>query len=217
MITAIDYASQIVYGSRQTLEFTVKVANEFKNKPGVWCELGVAAGAHIIGMMSVKADNKIYAFDSFCGLPLPSNRDNQMPGIRELKEWEQKALPDPGKQKLETTGATSVSLGDFWHHIDTVFGPRRHNVTAIEGWFEQTLPLHADTIEPISILRLDSDLFYSTWICLQYLFPRVIKGGCVIIDDIELPGCKSAVEEYFELIDYQPNYQYVSNICYFYK
>lgn len=215
MITALDYASQIAYSSRETLKFSYQMAVKYKDSQGVFVEAGVAAGAQIIAMMYGAPGKLIYAFDSFCGLPLPSNRDDQMPGIKFLTKQEQATLPNPGEQVLETTGATSVSEYDFWQHIDTAFGPKKHSVKTIKGWFEETVP-KSDT-GPIALLRLDGDLYNSTWVCLQHLFPKVITGGCIIIDDWELPGCRAACEEYFELIEYQPDYKFISNIAYLIK
>ena len=165
--------------------------------------------------MAYGAPNKtIYAFDSFEGIPLPSNRDDQMPGVRRLKEWEQKALPDPGKQVLKTTGATAVSLDSFKQHcFDSGVGTR--NIKPIRGWFAETVQNF--NREYIALLRFDGDLYNSTWVCLQHLFPKVIKGGCVIIDDWNLKGCQDACKEYFELIGYEPDYKFLSTIAYFYK
>lgn len=215
MITALDYASQIAYSSSETLKFSYQMAVRYKDSQGVFVEAGVAAGAQIIAMMYGAPGKLIYAFDSFCGLPLPSNRDDQMPGIKFLTKQEQATLPNPGEQVLETTGATSVSEYDFWQHIDTAFGPKKHSVKTIKGWFEETVP-KSDT-GPIALLRLDGDLYNSTWVCLQHLFPKVISGGCIIIDDWELPGCRAACEEYFKLIGYQPDYKFISNIAYLIK
>lgn len=220
MSNAISYASRIVYGTRQTLDFTVEMAHKYKDLPGVWCEMGVAAGAHIIAMASISKDKKIYAFDSYDGIPLASNRDDQLPGLYKLSEAEQKALPDPGKQVLESSGATVVPLENFWENVYSALGIKYTdptNIIAVKGWFELTVPIAAETIEPISILRLDSDLYNSTWVCLQHLFSNVIKGGVVIIDDWSLPGCRAACDEYFALIGYEPDYHYLSDICYFYK
>jgi hypothetical protein len=50
-------------------------------------------------------------------------------------------------------------------------------------------------------LRLDGDLHESTLVCLQNLYPKVSKGGVVIIDDWgSLVGCRVAVEQYFKSI-----------------
>lgn len=210
----LTYAKQIAYSSEQTLMFSYEMAKKFKDTPGCYVECGVAAGAQIIAMAYGAPNKNIYAFDSFEGIPLPSNRDDQMPGIGFLTTVEQSLLPRPGKQVLQSSGATVVSEADFWHHIDTCFGEDNKIIT-VRGWFEETLPPFVSY--PIAILRLDGDLYNSTWVCLQHLFPKVITGGCVIVDDWELPGCRAACEEYFALIGYKPDYKFISNIAFFYK
>lgn len=215
----LEYAKRIAYSSEETLRFTYNMACLYQDKPGVYVECGVAAGAQIIAMAYGAPNKTIYAFDSFEGIPLPSNRDDQMPGIMMLTETERKALPDPGKQKLETTGATSVSEEDFWNHIKSALGSKGNIITR-PGWFEDTTagwPKDHHHLGKISILRLDGDLYNSTLVCLQNLYPKVIKGGLVIIDDWQLHGCKSAVEDYFESIKYIPTIYFISNIAYFYK
>lgn len=214
-MNALDYAERIAYSSKETLRFTYDMAVKYKDSPGVFVECGVAAGAQIIAMMYGAPGKLIYAFDSFQGIPLPSNRDDQMPGIAMLTKVEQRALPSPGKQALISSGATLVSEGDFWHNIDTAFGPKKHSVKTIKGWFEETVP-QSDT-GPIALLRLDGDLYNSTWVCLQHIFPKVVKGGIVIIDDWNLPGCQAACVEYFELIGYQPEWKFISDIAFFEK
>lgn len=216
MNEALRYAEQIAYSSKEVLRFTYDQAVKYKDSPGVYVECGVAAGAQIIAMAAGAPNKTIYAFDSFEGISLPSNKDNQYPGIRFISKEEQAALPDPGKQVLESSGATAVSADDFWNHI-LMSGVNPINIGTVRGWFEETVPSRSKTIEPISILRLDGDLYNSTYVCLKHLFPKVIDGGCVIIDDIQLPGCKAACDDYFQSIDYKPQYQYVDNIAYFIK
>lgn len=210
----LDYAKQIAYSSQETLLFSFRMANQYQFRRGCFVECGVAAGAQVIAMRTGAPKMKIHAFDSFQGLPLPSNRDNQMPGLKYLTPHEILNLPDPGKQELVTTGATAVSVESFKEHLINS-GVGLDNIVIHEGWFEETVA-KSDT-GPIAILRLDGDLYNSTFVCLQHLFERVDPGGCVIIDDWELPGCRAACEEYFSLINYEPDYKFISNIAYFYK
>lgn len=190
---ALRYARQIAYSSEKVLQFSHDMAKKYCNDDcSVFVEAGVAAGAQVIAMRAGCPTSKIYALDSFCGLPLPSNKDNQMPGIRFLSKQEQRSLPNPGEQLLESTGAVSVCVGDFEQNIINAFG-NANNVYPIVGWFEETVPKLSETIEPISLLRLDGDLYNSTYVCLKYLYPKVVKGGLVIIDDWALPGCRQAV------------------------
>lgn len=213
-MSPIQYAEQICYSSKEVLRFSYDMAVKFKDSPGCFVECGTAAGAQVIAMSYGAPNKTIYAFDSFEGIPLPSNRDDQMPGIKRLKDWEQRALPDPGKQVLETTGATAVTMESFLTHIKDS-GVSYMNVIPVKGWFEKTL-IGLD-MPAIAILRLDGDLYNSTWVCLQHLFPKVIKGGCVIVDDIQLKGCADACKEYFDLIGYTPDYKYIDNVAYFFK
>lgn len=222
-MSPLDYAARICYSSVEVLKFSYESALKYKNIEGCIIEAGVAAGAQVIAFAYADPNKKIYALDSYDGLPMPSNKDDQFPGIRFLEKWEQAALPEPGKSLLETTGATRVPLEDFKEHIDRS-GVYSKNIIPVKGWFENVLPTFE--CEPINILRLDSDLYNSTYVCLKYLYPKVIKGGCVIIDDWALPGCRKAVEDYLNSSEvWAPNWEwgleYIkdenSTVAYWYK
>lgn len=77
---------------------------------------------------------------------------------------------------------------------------RRHGllddrVVFLKGWFQDTLPIAP--IETIAILRLDGDLYESTKVALEALYPKLSIGGYVIVDDYyHFPGCDRAVNEY---------------------
>lgn len=213
----LEYAKRIAYSNEETFMFTYEVAKELSKIPnGVFVECGVAAGAQVIAMAAGAPNKIIYAFDSFQGIPLPSNRDDQMPGIKLLSDAERKSLPNPGEQVLESSGATCVSEYDFMMHIQNS-GVDPINIKTVPGWFEHTAKLFGSMQVQISLLRLDGDLYNSTMECLKHLFNRVIKGGYVIIDDWELTGSRAACEDYFSSINYKPDYKFVSNIAYFVK
>lgn len=220
--SALEYAKRIAYSSEQVLMFTYEMAKKYADVPNsVFCECGVAAGAQIIAMAAGAPNKTIYAFDSFEGIPLPSNKDNQMPGIKMLTKEEQSKLPDPGEQVLESSGATKVSYDDFWDHINKS-GVNVENIWGIEGWFEETIPHFVKDVflenDGISILRLDGDLYNSTYVCLKYLYPKVIKGGLVIVDDIQLPGCEQAVNDYFkDTNQILPGRTWIDGTVYFHK
>jgi predicted O-methyltransferase YrrM len=215
MNKALQYAKQICFSSEETLLFTYAQAQSYKKTDGVFVECGVAAGAQIIAMAAGAPDKTIYAFDSFQGIPLPSNKDDQYPGIRKIGLDEQRSLPNPGSQLLESTGATVYTLEQFWNNVDKS-GVEKKNIITIQGWFEETVPVWANIIPQISILRLDGDLYNSTIVCLEHLYPLLIPGGILIIDDWDLPGCRQAIFDYFGW-SAAKNIQYVSNIAYMIK
>jgi hypothetical protein len=66
----------------------------------------------------------------------------------------------------------------------------------VEGRVEDTLPARAP--EQISLLRLDTDWYESTYHELEHLYPRVVAGGIVLIDDYgHWAGARQAVDDYF--------------------
>jgi len=64
------------------------------------------------------------------------------------------------------------------------------------GWFADTIP--TAEIGEIALLRLDGDLYESTRICVEHLYPKLSVGGWVIVDDWNLDGARKAVQELLE-------------------
>ena len=70
------------------------------------------------------------------------------------------------------------------------------NIKYIKGKVEDTLKFEIP--EKIALLRLDTDWYESTKIELETLFPKLQKGGLLIVDDYGYwKGSKKAVDEYF--------------------
>jgi hypothetical protein len=64
------------------------------------------------------------------------------------------------------------------------------------GLVEKTLP--AEAPEQIALLRLDTDWYESTKHELVHLYPRLVPGGVLIIDDYGFfRGARQATDEYF--------------------
>ncbi len=70
------------------------------------------------------------------------------------------------------------------------------NIIIVKGLVEETLEKNKPS--KISLLRLDTDFYQSTKIELDMLYPNLVVGGVIIIDDYgHWKGCKKAVDEYF--------------------
>jgi O-methyltransferase len=68
-------------------------------------------------------------------------------------------------------------------------------VRFLKGWFRDTLP--GAPVERLAVLRLDGDLYESTMDALSSLYPKVSRGGYVIVDDYgDVPACRQAVQDY---------------------
>jgi hypothetical protein len=69
------------------------------------------------------------------------------------------------------------------------------HVRLVKGKVEDTVPKNAP--EEIALLRLDTDWYESTRHELVHLFPRLVPGGVLIIDDYgHWQGARKAVDEY---------------------
>ena len=76
-------------------------------------------------------------------------------------------------------------------------GYDRARINFVRGKVEDTLPASAPA--EIALLRLDTDWYESTSHELVHLYPRLVKGGILIIDDYgHFAGAKKAVDEYFQ-------------------
>jgi O-methyltransferase len=65
----------------------------------------------------------------------------------------------------------------------------------VEGRVEETLP--AEAPQGIALLRLDTDWYASTKHELVHLYPRLVSGGVLILDDYGYwQGARQAVDEY---------------------
>ena len=184
---------------QNTYDMTKHVLNH--NVPGVFVECGVAAGAQIGVMHKCCLDNNkripIYAFDSFEGIPLASKDDDEQPGIG--PDFQRVDYEDP-RELLVSSGITVHSLENTSGNIRKWFPSTYTDFNYVKGWFQDTV---SSFNKPISILRLDGDLYESTKVCLEALYPLLSVGGILIIDDWALTGCRKACEEYFRKCNVQ--------------
>jgi hypothetical protein len=68
------------------------------------------------------------------------------------------------------------------------------NIRFVKGWFCDTMPKLS--IGKIAMLRLDGDMYSSTWDVLENLYHKLSIGGYLIIDDFALNGCRKAIEDF---------------------
>lgn len=181
----LNLVATVAYSSVETVYQTYKLTKEVANIEGILVECGVAAGAQLMAMSLADTGKQIIGFDSFEGIPLACEHDDEQPGIGAFEVQ---------AERLVSSGITSHSVENVLGNFDQI-GVKKTNLKLIKGWFQHTLPEFKKT--PIALLRLDGDLYESTKVCLELLYPMVSKGGIVIIDDYALGGCRKAVHEYF--------------------
>ena len=158
---------------------------------GDFVECGVFRGGSL-GILSHYAekyslDSKIYGFDTFedgfFNTPL-SDKDITIKGL--------KITPDKKINNFyPTKEEVRINLKKFFKDI-------KYSPELIKGDVLKTLKDPKNIPDKISILRLDTDLYLTTKIQLETLYPKLVSGGVLHIDDYGLcPGVRSAVDEYF--------------------
>ncbi len=176
------------------LETTYVLAKELNKKgiKGSFLELGVAQGgcSALICDVAFKEvsglDREVWLFDSFEGLPEPSEEDF------EEGETGNHLRPLP-------VGSCLGELEFVEKLLFEKFSFSREKVHLVKGWFQDTLPIQSKKLNGIALLRMDGDWYDSTKICLDNLYDKVVNEGVVIIDDYEsCYGCKRAVDEFIE-------------------
>jgi O-methyltransferase len=151
--------------------------------PGDLMETGVwRGGASILmaGILRIYGDTNrlVWLADSFQGLP-PPDPDR---------------YPADAGDTLFADPQLAVSLDQVKANFEK-YDLLNDQIRFLPGWFRDTL--HNAPITRLAVLRLDGDLYESTIVALQSLYPKLSPGGYVIVDDYGvMPNCKLAVEDF---------------------
>lgn len=157
-----------------------------ENVTGDVVECGVWRGGHIILARLVSPLRECWAYDTFDGMPEPGPYDRKRSG--------DKPPPDKALNKNWTKAAVEEVMANFIR--EGVWNDDLINL--IPGMVEQTLLDPMNLPDTISLLRLDTDWYQSTKIELEVLWPRLVKGGFLIVDDYgHWMGARKAVDDFF--------------------
>jgi O-methyltransferase len=147
---------------------------------GDFLEAGVLRGGACILMRAVlhalqNTQRIVWVADSFQGFP---EAELTAHGIKNPEQFNRQAA----------SLAEVKSLFARYHLLD-------EQVRFLPGFFEHTLP--DAPVKDLALLRLDGDFYNATTCILKHLYPKVVNGGFVIIDDYYIfEGCRRAVREY---------------------
>ena len=173
------------------LEATFEQARRLNDEgvPGDFVELGVARGgsAALLAFAAfdrnVPEPRRLWLFDSYEGLPEPGEKD-----YADDRTTGDHVRPLPKGSCLGTLeDVQSTLLGHF--RFD------QSRISFVKGWFQDTVPVTADKIRRVAMLRIDGDWYESTKISLNHFYDHVSPGGAVVVDDyFSCIGCKRAVD-----------------------
>lgn len=162
--------------------------------PGSFVECGLWKGgsAMLMALTLVERGVKrnLFLFDTFDGMTAPTGADRDMHGRAASEYLEGKhgqALAELVSARTTLTNVKEAIASTGYDSRFVYFVPGDVGDT-----LQRTQTLH------ISLLRLDTDFYDSTLAELVNLYPRVSRGGVVIVDDYgHWQGAKKAVDEYF--------------------
>lgn len=163
-----------------------KIAN---NLPGAIVECGVFKGASLSRfsifreLFGNSSSKKIIGFDAFGKFPNTKFLNDQ--------KFRKKFIDSSGKE-----GISKIQMMQVLKNKKT-----QQNVELIQGDITKTVPnyLKKHPELKISLLNLDTDIYEPSVTILENFFPRLVKGGILILDDYgTFPGETKAVDDYFE-------------------
>jgi len=153
---------------------------------GVW-KGGSMMVAALTLLAAGPARPTLHLFDTYEGMTAPTDIDRSSLFAATAAEL----LADKGK----SASIWAYSPLDEVRHNLSSTGYPTNRMRFVKGRVEDTLP--AEAPDKISLLRLDTDWYESTKHELVHLFPRLVSGGVLIIDDYgHWTGSKKAVDEY---------------------
>ncbi len=159
---------------------------------GVWRGGNMLIAADFCRASKVRRD--IHLFDTFTGMSEPTDKDVSISDKPASSEYE-------GRKKDGYTDWDYASLEDVKRNFSQA-NLSDGSVHFVKGKVEDTLRVAGNIPEKIALLRLDTDWYESTKIELEVLYPRLVRGGVLIIDDYgHWQGARQAVDEYFKGIN----------------
>jgi hypothetical protein len=179
-----------LYAMHKAIEYIVK-----NNIAGDIVECGVWRGGStmcaLLSLMKLqKTNHQIFLYDTFEGMSEPSEKDADLLGKGA------KQLLNQSEKTTEDIMWCYAPIEDVKKNIESTGYPSQQ-VNYIKGKVEETIPQTMPG--EIAILRLDTDWYESTYHELKYLFPKLVKGGVLIIDDYgHWQGAREAVDQYFK-------------------
>jgi O-methyltransferase len=154
--------------------------------PGDFVECGVFRGgsamAMALALMELGEKRNLWLYDTFTGMTVPTPVDIDVAGLH-ASDILSAVKCECGLLEVQANMASTGFGGD---------------VVYVVGPVERRLLVPEFVPERIAILRLDTDWYESTKCELEILYPKLVHGGVLIVDDYgHWQGAKKAVDEYF--------------------
>jgi len=185
-------AENLTYLDRRALIDLATLARRNGNARGVIVEAGSALGGSAIVLAAAKDPRTpLHLYDVFGTIPPPTEADGEV----------------AARRFEEISAGRSAGIGGdvyYGYRSDLVDGvhaefcragldPESNEISFHPGLFDETL----DVREPVVLAHLDCDWYESVQVCLERIWPNLVNGGTVVIDDyLHWQGCKRAVDDF---------------------
>jgi O-methyltransferase len=164
--------------------------------PGDFVECGVAKGGSMMAIAYTLlelgiTDRDLFLYDTFEGMPEPEQADRGRFGEPAHRSW-RKRRDQAGRSTWINHGVEEVRSNLL------LTGYPEERMHFIRGKVEDTLPT-ASPGGAIALLRLDTDWYASTRAELEHLYPKLVRGGILIVDDyFRWQGARKATDEFLQ-------------------
>lgn len=182
--------------------------------PGDFVECGVWRGGSVMLMAATllrlgDPSRDLWLYDTFRGMTAPTGDDVQAMSGRSAAEILSEHERTPGDPFWGMAGRDVVER----NLRRTGYPFERFRV--VEGDVTATLPETAPAF--IALLRLDTDWYTSTRHELEQLYPRLVRGGVLIVDDYGYwRGARKATDEFLATLHPRPllhRIDYTGRVC----
>ncbi|WP_346862593.1 TylF/MycF/NovP-related O-methyltransferase [uncultured Draconibacterium sp.] len=167
--------------------FIISAIQKTQEVKGDICEFGVAQGATsaLIANEIAGNDKILHLFDSFEGLPAPTEKDTLKDDIFNLGSMEAYAGQMSCAEELVKDKLKSVSFPE-------------NRVAIHKGFIEKLIIEKKNFPSKVSFAFVDFDFYEPLKISLNYLNEITDKGAIIIVDDYDFfsTGAKTGVDEF---------------------
>lgn len=169
--------------------YIIQALSKCRDLPGDVCEFGVAQGetSALIANEIAASEKRLHLFDSFEGLPSPTEKDQLQDDIFSLGSMEAYAGAMACPDDMVRARLNAIS-----------FPPERYILH--KGFIEQLIHTATNLPSQVCFAYVDFDFYEPIMITLEFLHPITPVGAMIVVDDYGhfSTGAKTAVDEFVE-------------------
>lgn len=169
---------------------------EHAGLPGILLEAGCALGGSAILIASLKSPARpLFIYDVFGMIPPPTKDDTSdvHERYRLIVEGKSKGIGGDKYYGYEEDLYQVVESNLARFGIDC----QERSVSLIKGLVQETMTID----QSVAFAHVDVDWYDPVMACLQRVFPKLVPGGSIVLDDYhDWGGCRKAADEYLRCV-----------------